>query len=487
MSSSLNISSSSSNSSISSSYDDDNQNEDEREQSDSGYALDDDFFDDDEEYDDEETTAGRVSASRDDSVLQDDNDDGDDDDYDDDEEEDDASPASSKTRKNTDSLSIDFMETGKTSNDGEATIDPERHLFSSRRKGIGAKMGTNDAIKIISTPHGKVGILYQSSNQTNGGRNGASFKKTDPADGQNNSGDLKQRITPVYTADGKVALLYRGASSDFSKYEPIKNLTHFTDHQINKTESPVTSTSTEHTTLKPTTTSTSTSRSTTVQYGAALENEEENSILPNINRPLSEVLGIKKNQFIQFRITDRVPTATPSLSNSFELSTPPSNRLPDQINYEYDYGTNGGVESTDNDQRSQIMTPPRGEYGSAKIPIYDESNNPTDTTFADVLSKTEVVNLAIIPAFDDDLQAIHDHELRQALESSASAGASSNHHQHRRHHRHRPHGRQTLEDLSAIHCAMQAMVAIAAMATVFGMLGAYFKTRVLDQITIMHW
>ncbi|KAJ6647853.1 hypothetical protein Bhyg_03076, partial [Pseudolycoriella hygida] len=68
--------------------------------------------------------------------------------------------------------------------------------------------------------------------------------------------------------------------------------------------------------------------------------------------------------------------------------------------------------------------------------------------------KTEVINLAIIPAFDSDLQLIQ----RQELEQQQHA----NH--HRKHHRHK---HRHMQDLTVIHCAMQAMVAIAAMATIF--------------------
>ncbi|EDX07260.1 GD25591 [Drosophila simulans] len=34
---------------------------------------------------------------------------------------------------------------------------------------------------------------------------------------------------------------------------------------------------------------------------------------------------------------------------------------------------------------------------------------------------------------------------------------------------------------------MQVMMGVAAVSTVFGMLGTFFKQRILDQLRMMHW
>lgn len=373
-----------------------------------------------------------------------------------------------KSNKNSDSLRLDFIDNSRINNNDKKSNDDnddESHLFSLRRKNA-SKLGSNDAIKIISTPHGKVGIVYQS----NDGNDDLSKKRA------NESIDKSRKITPVLTPDGKVALLYRGASGGSTKYEPIQNLTNndfMTKFQDNKTSSTTNFDDEETTeqqqpiTVVPDTTTTTIS-TTTIRFGNLHDpSEEENSILPNINRPLSEVLGIKKNQFTQFRITDRSPTATPSLSDhKIDMSSTTSNQIPELSNYDYDYGV-GEVEN-------DVL------FGESNKEVVTESHHVEDTiqptTISDVLAKTEVINLAIIPAFDSDLQLIQQQELEQQQLQH------SNH--HRKHHRHR---HRHMQDLTAIHCAMQAMVAIAAMATIFGMLGAYFKTRILDQITIMHW
>ncbi len=373
-----------------------------------------------------------------------------------------------KSNKNSDSLRLDFIDNSRINNNDKKSNDDdgESHLFSMRRKNA-SKLGSNDAIKIISTPHGKVGIVYQS----NDGHDDLSKK------GANESIDKSRKITPVLTPDGKVALLYRGASGGSTKYEPIQNLTNnefMTKFQDNKTSS-ITNFDDDETTeqqQQPITvvpdTTTTTISTTTIRFGSIHEpSEEENSILPNINRPLSEVLGIKKNQFTQFRITDRSPTATPSLSGSkVDVSSTTSNKIPDMSNYDYDYGV-GEVEN-------DVLFGESNKEAVTESPIHHIEDTIQPTTISDVLSKTEVINLAIIPAFESDLQLIQQQELEQQQHS--------NH--HRKHHRHR---HRHMQDLTAIHCAMQAMVAIAAMATIFGMLGAYFKTRILDQITIMHW
>lgn len=411
-------------------------------------------------------------------------DDDDYDDYDDDEYED----RKMRSNKNTNSLSnLDNSAAasagtagtgGKINNDAGEEETDGKHLFSSLRKNSN-KLGSNDAIKIISTPHGKVGILYQSGTATDDQK-----KKDDSSSGNSgSSSDSKSyKITPVLTADGKVALLYRGSSDTSNKYEPIKNLTQtdFTEQEDNKTSfinNPnnvnivneiTTSTTTEATTT--TVASSTAAKGLQNPYGGGT-NEEDNVILPNINRPLSEVLGIKKNQFIQFRITDRVVTATPSLSGIYRKTTP-SNHISEISNYEYDDGIeeiNGNseyVESTH--QHHHIVTPPH------MIHHQQHDSQMLKPTMSDVLTKTEVINLAIIPAFENDIKELEQQENTR----------HQNSHNHRKHHRHR---HRHIQDLSAIHCAMQAMVGIAAMATVFGMLGAYFKTRILDQFTLMHW
>lgn len=363
---------------------------------------------DDEELDDEE------------------DDDDDDDDYEDDENED-------------ENIKEQLKEIKKQE-------DEDDFIFSSHRNHYRRK---NDAIKIVSTPHGKVGIVYQA-------------KTIDELQKDHDtkiiSSESQQKVTAVRTADGKVALLYRGAvSSDnnfnSTKYEPIKNLNNSliinNNSRENKTEFLKIIKVVEDEIIT-TTESNQIDETTNHVQNKILkkDNEEENSILSNIDRPLSEVLGIKKNQFTSFRITDSTTIVTikpdeTTIKIKSEIS-----------NYEYEDGLD--EQDYDDDDDQEIIK----ETTTIEI---DEIS-----TIDDISTKSELINLAIIPSFDNnDVYDVSNKKIH-----------------HGGHYRKR--NRQN-DDLSGIHCAMQAMVAVAAMATVFGILGAYFKTRILDQITIMHW
>lgn len=507
----------------------------------------------------------------------------------------------SKHNKNNFSLLDGLSKAGKTHENDDFT-----RTFQS------PKSDTKDAIKIISTPLGKVSIIYQSNTNNNGNVSNKADNRTKIFDNTNlnsmnkfknyfishnmNSGGkqnsdsnntntnrtnhrynhqsqtslsnlddphknhpnhmndktklLQKQITPVLTADGKVALLYRGAQDTINgqhKLETEKNLTdinqNIKSHDgkmsydiVSETDSKITDdtfvnekfphnnnqTNKNNEKLAviiaaETTTTTARTKLTTYTPIANTErpilklfksdesasrtnaNEKDNSILPNINRPPSEVLGIKKNQFTQFRITDLIATATPTLANQnvtekTSLQNTKSNEVSsivDGIEHST-YNTNNGGDFSSNYDYDYYNRPNYVATPAVEMPSHDFDDS---TTISDVLSKTEVVNLAIIPAFEGDLHRFHEQQLQQ---NDVSNDNNNNNpyfnmvdrfennneliqikqHKHRHHH---------VKDLSALHCIMQGIVAIAAIATVFGMLGAYFKQRILDQLTIMHW
>lgn len=506
--------------------------------------------------------------------------------------------------------------------------DFDRHPYQS------SKSDTKDAIKIISTPLGKVSIIYQSntnnsssstatansndsklksfdsSNQNSmnkfknfyshninagakqnasatnshrtiktqhhrhnhhyhqpsssvpviGGATDTATSKGRPNPINDKTKLLQKQITPVLTADGKVALLYRGGqdTSTPHKTEVGKNLTDFTQ-SVNSQESVINGKMnynivTENEPKLPdgipleaianqtdkvigtknmeklavivaaeTTTTTTRTKLTTFAPVANTErpvlrlfkssenasrntNEEENSILPNINRPPSEVLGIKKNQFTQFRITDMIATATPTLTNQDVTEKTPvafGNEVPksiDSLNNEHDSHGHDGIggggfgSNIDYDYNANREIGHNGpnHLATPSVDFAATSHGFDDsTTISDALSKAEVVNLAIIPAFEGDLHRFHEQQQNDVSndnnpyfnmmdrdESGNDVAVAGKQHKHRHH---------KMQDLSALHCAMQALVAIAALLTVFGMLGAYFKQRILDQLTIMHW
>lgn len=377
---------------------------------------------------------------------------------------------------------------------------------------------------------------------------------------------LPKQITPVLTADGKVALLYRGAQDSVTgqqlpKLDVTKNTADFmpnvnggsvdskvnydivretetkfhsdvlqTDKDINRTNFKLPSNkNTEKLAVivaAETTTTTARTKLTTFapvvnterpilklfksdeQSTVRNPNEEENSILPNINRPLSEVLGIKKNQFIQFRIPDLMATATPTPATNQDITektqilntngisaagsidsienpneSNPNNGFAPNFDYDY-YGGVGAAGTANGNHENPQDNDNRVDAGGQPSHGFDDS-----TTISDVLSKTEVINLAIIPAFEGDLNRFQEQQQNDVSNDNNPfynmLDRDENGNEipvHGRNSKHRP---NQIKDLSALHCAMQTLVAIAALATVFGMLGAYYKQRILNQLTVL--
>lgn len=416
-------------------------------------------------------------------------------------------------------------------NDDESDDDDDSDgFFNAKRRSNGRyfRKNTNDAIKIISTPLGKVGIVYQQSgshandkNIENSDKKSTSFTDFDALspdpESSHRLASSHPKITPVLTPDGKVALLYRGDSEN-SKYEPIRNIT---THKLNKVS--------DHFQDKKKINSLHADSSDSSEYSDAdsmgdtddeadiktsshnnnvknnidlkMTTEEEqaailpapdaapttgsfiirptDSVLPMINRPLSEVLGIKKNQFKQFRIKDSSSTTegTSGSLSALNVDNSETNTLHylTKVNLA-DYPTSSRTRNYDFDfSRDNTMLDERSRGKEYQIKTDMNSNQQTvdnnDAMTEDILSKTEVVNLAIVPHFDEELERLQ--RLREYEE--------------RRHNRQRHRQKQNDEDLSGIHCIMQAMMGIAAISTVFGMLGTFFKQRILDQLRLMHW
>ncbi|KAL9920186.1 uncharacterized protein ACN427_001818 [Glossina fuscipes fuscipes] len=420
-------------------------------------------------------------------------------------------------------------------NDDDSDDDDEdsEGFFSSKRKSHSRyfRKNTNDAIKIISTPLGKVSIVYQPTpNQADEKSAESSDKKSttftdfdalspDP-ESSHRLASSHPKITPVLTPDGKVALLYRGDSEN-TKYEPIRNLT---THKFNNKPESKSSSPTDNLDNSDSDDSASSVDidDDELSAGFKLDNDNKNafglktttdaegqaeilpapevapttgsfiirptdSVLPMINRPLSEVLGIKKNQFKQFRIKDSQAVITTETEEralgSLDHSDSTTLHFMTKVNLA-DYPTSARTRNFDFDfSRDNTMLDERSRHKQEQqikdmLSGHTSSNNYAnsqhkveDIANEEILSKTEVVNLAIIPHFDEELERLQ--RLRE--------------YEGRRHHRQRHRHKQTEEDLSGIHCVMQVMMGIAAISTVFGMLGTFFKQRILDQIRLMHW
>ncbi|ALC41858.1 sli [Drosophila busckii] len=444
---------------------------------------------------------------------------------------------------NDDGVDDEYADNGGDANTGAG-------FFNSQRAKGGAnsnhyfRKNSNDAIKIISTPLGKVGIVYQqtpsegeSADQTPGQAQVPQKPATQFTDFDALSPDPESshrfpsphpKITPVLTPDGKVALLYRG-DSESSKYEPIRNITHKFAETPPQTpaaksrddssaddsadESSYTDSEDESAGDKPAPAAAGAAAVTSKPLqpeileppahapngGSFIIRPTSDSLLPMINRPLSEVLGIKKNQFQETRVRDQLPLGTDAGAarplqpqQSTEQQQQPPQQSSSHLHFltkvnlaEYPTGKqplSGGSNRDFDFSRDNTMLDERSRVREleAQREREREHNEATSKgteahTIANeqLLSKTEVINLAIIPQFDEDMERL------QRLHESSGLG--------RRHHRARHRHKVNEEDLSGIHCIMQVMMAIAAVSTVFGMLGTFFKQRILDQLRLMHW
>ncbi|SPP73288.1 Hypothetical predicted protein [Drosophila guanche] len=411
----------------------------------------------------------------------------------------------------------------------------------------------NDAIKIISTPLGKVSIVYQQTDKEQDQldkdqqlkqQQQQQQKKPALTDFDALSPDPESshrfpsphpKITPVLTPDGKVALLYRG-DSESSKYEPIRNLTHkfagtpskessskasaldsaaddssaddsvYTDSEDSEDRADGKSEATAATTPKPVQPEIMEPPANVQPGGSFIIRPTSDSLLPMINRPLSEVLGIKKNQFQETRVRDQLPTlpteATPRsllaqpgggggsaggettrhfLTKVNLAEYPTSGRTLQQPLMPFSRDFDFSRDNTMLDERSRIRELERQREREREHNEATSKGGGGGATEAhtianeQLLSKTEVINLAIVPQFDEDME-----RLQRLHENGGGSGG-------RRHHRARHRHKQTEEELSGIHCVMQVMMGIAAVSTVFGMLGTFFKQRILDQLRMMHW
>lgn len=148
---------------------------------------------------------------------------------------------------------------GGSQNDGAILLEDSSRVNRSGK--IFNKLRKNDVVKVVDTPSGRAGFVYQSASnpvintKTNNvyssssssgktsfasanyppyaNRNANDVKLTSADTSGDETGNSKKKILPVLTADGKIALVVRGdPSRSFnenanvsSRYEPIHNLT----------------------------------------------------------------------------------------------------------------------------------------------------------------------------------------------------------------------------------------------------------------------
>lgn len=394
----------------------------------------------------------------------------------------------------------------------------------NRTNKIYNKLRKNDAVKVIDTPSGRAGFVYQSSSSNNQeSPSGPSVKESnsnwEDSYSQNqfvnrNANDVKlvpddtsnKKIMPVLTSDGKIALVVRGDTSRYfdesqnngsgnsvssKKYEPITNLTSIitalnsnNDNNVNvkqndsisrgvgsdgqlktiqeqnrlinrldeffaqvtnkvkhieevvehelgidveNTDSDDDGGDDDEEPFEPPTTTTTTTE-------APFDEEDHKKNLLQINRPLSEVLGLPKKTHYHhpqdpLHTTSELPFTRSSTTEVRRINTP--------------HKTSTQVEN--------VLTTPQPEEFDHESP--------------------EVINIAVIPGFDSEMEerlfGKGGKDNSKGVLNNEVAGSSG--------------------AISSIHCAMQAMVAIFCACTVFGVLGAYYRVEVVNQVRVIYW
>lgn len=394
----------------------------------------------------------------------------------------------------------------------------------NRTNKIYNKLRKNDAVKVIDTPSGRAGFVYQSSSSGSNNNNqdfprSPSVKESnanwEDSFSQNqfvnrNANDVKlipddtsnQKIMPVLTADGKIALVVRGDTSRYfdesqsnssgnsvssKKYEPITNLTSIitalnsnNDNNINKQndsinlgdgqdqikalqeqnrlinrldeffasvtnkvkhieeavehelginleESDKGSDDYDDDGVEEESAQATTTTTTTTE--APYDEEDHKRNILQINRPLSEVLGLPKKTHYHhphdpLHTTSEIPFTRSS--------------------------------STTEVRRINTANRPEATLTTAEPTASDEFDH----------ESPEVINIAVIPGFDSEMEErlFGKDKNRNLSEVSETSGA-----------------------ISSIHCTMQTMIAIACACTVFGVVGAYYKIEIFNQVRVFYW
>jgi hypothetical protein len=438
-------------------------------------------------------------------------------------------------------------------NDGTSFDDnnPINVISAFNRTGkIYNKLRKNDAVKVIDTPSGRAGFVYQSG--TTSSNSGSSSSNANNQDSpmstsikennnnnnwedpysQNhfvnrNANDVKlipsddtsnKKILPVLTSDGKIALVVRGDTSRYfdesqnngsgnsinsKKYEPITNLTsiitalnsnndnnNFNKHNdsINVSDANVELKSIQEQNRlinrldeffasvtnkvkhieeeleeklgidleddsndgrdkaaediddESLQVDQMTTTTTTMEPFVDEEDRDRKDLLL-INRPLSEVLGLPKK-------------------THYHHPHDPMHTTPTEVPYIRQSNENRKTHKTSSTHRSESST--------TVI-----TSTTTTTTEEFDLESPEKINIAVIPRFDSELEErlfgkSHDNANRNVNERTNEIPDTSG-------------------AISSIHCAMQVMIAIACACTIVGVLGAYYRNNIVNQIRIIHW
>ncbi|XP_070491055.1 putative uncharacterized protein DDB_G0282499 [Chironomus tepperi] len=439
-------------------------------------------------------------------------------------------------------------------NDGTSFDDnnPINVISAFNRTGkIYNKLRKNDAVKVIDTPSGRAGFVYQSGTSSNSASSSSSINSNannqdspistsikesntnnwdDPYSNNHfvnrNANDVKlipsddtsnKKILPVLTSDGKIALVVRGDTSRYfdesqnngsgnsinsKKYEPITNLTsiitalnsnndnnNFNKHNdsinvsdtnvelksiqeqnrlINRLDEffasvtnkvkhieeeleqklgidldddsndgrdKIEDSDDESFQVDPMTTT------TTTMEALVDEDDKVGKDLLLINRPLSEVLGLPKK-------------------THYHHPHDPMHTTPTEIPY---------IRQSNENRRTNTAH----KTSSTQSSTTTITTTTTTTTEEFDLESPEKINIAVIPRFDSELEERLFGKSRDNMNRNMNERTNEI--------------PNTSGAISSIHCAMQVMIAIACACTIFGVLGAYYRNNIVNQIRILHW
>lgn len=400
-------------------------------------------------------------------------------------------------------------------NDGASFDDNPVNVISAfnRTNTIYNKLRKNDAVKVIDTPSGRAGFVYQSSSSNNNNQDfpmSPSVKESntnwEDSYSQNqfvnrNANDVKlvpgddtsnKKIMPVLTSDGKIALVMRGDTSRYfdesqnngsgnsvssRKYEPITNLTSIITALNSNNDNNI-----NHKT------------NDSINLGDGLDGvktlQEQNRLINRLDDFLASVTNKVKHieEVVEHEFEMEME------DNDEEGTGPTTTTTTTEAPYDEDQHKKNLLQI--NRPLSEVLgLPKKTHYHHPHDPLHTTSEMPstkhttesrrintahkTSTQIESVLTTTqpeefdhespEVINIAVIPGFDSEMEERlfgkdKDNLNRNLNEVSETSGA-----------------------ISSIHCAMQAMVAIACACTVFGVLGAYYKIEIVNQVRVFYW
>jgi hypothetical protein len=386
----------------------------------------------------------------------------------------------------------------------------------NRTSKIYNKLRKNDAVKVIDTPSGRAGFVYQSSGSSNSNQDfpiSPSVKESnsnwEDSYSQNqfvnrNANDVKmvpddtshKKIMPVLTSDGKIALVVRGDSSRYfdesqtngsgnsvsaKKYEPITNLTSIITALNSNNDNNVNN-----------------KQNDSINLGDGLEQiktiQEQNRLINRLDEFFASVTNKVKHieEVVEHELGIDVEDTDEAED---DVTTPSTTTTTTEAPYDEDDHKKHVLQI--NRPLSEVLgLPKKTHYHHPNDPLHTTTEMPfirqttevrrintphkTSTQVETILTTTEsaeefdhespeVINIAVIPGFDSEMEE----RLFGKGEKNLDRGMNE--------------VPETSGAMSSIHCAMQLMVALACACTVFGVLGAYYKVEIVNQVRVLYW